>query len=130
MNSLFFLQIHREFSVWSANLLLSTQIYHEFTISHANSLQFSVLTANLVRLHVMFRGFTMNHLFFEIKIKSISFLRIHYLSVESFINVLGVWRFTMDFREITMNSLSSCEFTMNSLSFSRIYYEFSVWSAN
>ena len=46
--------------------------------------------------------------------------RTHYLFGESTMNLLGVLWFTMNFREITMNSLF----------FSRVYYEFTFLSTN
>ena len=77
---------HYEFTICLANLLPN----HEFTIFYANSLQSSVFIANLIRIYVTLRGYTMNYLFFEFKINSTSFSRIHYLFRHSKINKLSV----------------------------------------
>ena len=53
---------------------------------------------------------------------SLSVFRIHYLFGELAMNLLGVLWLTIDFREITMNSLFSRKFTMNSVSSPWIHY--------
>ena len=71
MNSLFFSRIHYRFTINFANILWIHLFFanslpnQELTIFNANSLYFFVFIANLVRIHVLFREFTIYSLFFS-----------------------------------------------------------------
>ena len=112
MNSLFFARIHYESSVYYANSLSFTLIYHGFTISSSYPLWF----------HYLFREFNMNPL---------SISRIHYEPTIYFANSL--WTHYL-FREFTMNPLSisriHCESTIYFANIVWIQHKFIVYFLN
>ena len=101
----------RDVSLWIiyfANSKLIQFLFCKLTIYFATQLwfhflfhEFAIFFAKMQWIHYLFREFTN---FFG----------------EFTMNLLGVLRFTMDFREITIKSLFFREFTMNSLFLSRI----------
>ena len=106
-------------------LLLFSRIYYKFTI----------LIADLSRIHLLFREFTMNSLSISrIKYKSKFFLAnslwfCYWITDLLWINIFSadlLW-IKYHFREFNLNSLSIREYTLNLL---RIYYLFGGFTTN
>ena len=112
-------QIHVMFREFTMILLDVPRIYYLFTIFR----EFVVNSVSAPRIHYLLRKYTINSPSYT-TMNSLSVSRIHYLFDEFTMNLLGFLWFTMDFREITINSVPGPWihyllrlYTMNSPSF-------------
>ena len=137
MNSLFFSQIRRGFSVWSANSLRRytmnspsfTQVHYNFLSLLQIKYEFTWCSADSLWIIHFTNSKLIYFLFRDSKMNSLSVSRIRYLFHENTMNSLSFSRLNYDFTFCSTNSLSisrkNNEFTTFSAITTWIHYFFS-----
>ena len=157
--TIFLANIHRMHYMWrefTKNSLSVSRIYYKFTFFSLINYEVTISDANLLWIHYFFREYTKNPIsvsrihykftiFFESMLQvrhgfsspstnSLVWSRVHFL-FRKFNNKLSCSRIILlrihcVLREFTVDILSFSRITMNSPSFSQIYYEFTNFLAN